>query len=1183
MRIKTVKISGFKSFLDPTVLNFENPLSVIVGPNGCGKSNIVDSIKWVMGEQSSKTLRCDSMSDVIFNGSKTKKPVGMAEVSVIFENVSENKDLLKYLQENELTIKRRVYRSGESEYFINKTPVRLKDIHSILLDIKLGVNSYSIIEQDQLSSLINAKPIERRVVIEEACGITKYKKHKKEALSKITATTTNLERIKDIFNEVAKAKANLAIHSQKAGLYRKYKEKHDELEKALVAINFINDSKKLNDIENVIKELTDKEESLNTNVNSNEARISEQMLAKEEGNTSLEEKEKEVNSLKEIVFGKNNNVSLLKKDLEGLENRKVENNEFVQKLENDFVYINERKNTISDDYSKVSDDISNLEQENAGLKIKFEDMGKNHAEMKDTLIKEEKNKLEILRHLGERNSKIGIYDAKISEIRSNAGRLTDEKIDLNNVISKANDKIKEITSELTTKKNEVARLETEYNLFQEKIKSRKEMIAEYEDNRGNVSDNFSMKQSRLTVLKEMEDSFGGYSEAAKYILKSPDFNFSSISNIISMSQHLESAVAAVLSERIDSIVTDNVDIACDLSEILWDKTLGRASFVPTNIKHEESKRTKFKSDRVLGYLVDLVEYEDKYQNIVNFLFGNIVVVDDIREAKRLWEIGDNQCEFVTLRGEYLGSFGTLSCGSFDVSKTDVLSRKRVISEIEEDKGKLGVIKDLVMLKANELKGELLSYKEELERLEEQMGSVEKDIIFGESELEQQKIRISNEEDTLSYVDIKLGSNKNEEAKIEEEKQKLVQELNLYKEKEKQNAIYLACLTAEKNNIGLELGNISDGLTEYRIKSSNFEIIKSEALKNKEDLAKQRERLEKQKLEKKCELDEIALEIDKKVNEIENEKKVLEEKTAQYNTISTEFENLKLEYKAKEKELQDLRGEVENDQKELLRIAGRKNRRDVAKKEFEIKVENAKKMILEKHKIDVVNISIPEEFNIEESKKEKDRYANFIERLGEVNFTAAKEYDEVSERFNFLKSQKADLEKALQSLNLTINKINKTCRDLFFEAFNEVAKNFEIVTKQLFKHGRGELILTNPEDLLESGVDIFVQPQGKKVKNINILSGGEKALVLIAYLISVFYYKPSPFCILDEIDAPLDDANIEKFTNMIREMSARTQFIIVTHNKQTMNVGDVLYGVTMEEAGVSKIVEARFSDIEEKAA
>lgn len=1191
MRFEKIEIIGFKSFADKSIFSFQQGITAVIGPNGCGKSNIIDAFRWVLGEQSAKNLRGDRMEDVIFAGSEARKATGMAEVTLHLADMEGRlpPGLSEY---DEISVTRRLYRSGESEYFINKVPCRLKDIRDLFLDTGIEAKSYSIIEQGRIGQILNSKPIDRRFLIEESAGVMKYKVRRAEASQKLELASQNLLRIKDITIEVERQINSLNRQVKKAERYKKIREEIKDLELRILSIDYKELGHKLSEINERLKRITE-------NLTKAKAKVSEGETGIEEKRLRLLEVEKRIESLQERLLQaekdvgqKEKDLSLFRNDISSMKEKEDKNKREIEvlKIEGDTTQeqlkiLEEEGRTLEEEIgekgrevSRKEDKLSTLQAEISAIEESFENAKKDLFE-KAAQISDVRNRIIHLETLKDGLSK---------KERTGERELKEISIEL----AKKEEDLKNIFETVERLKEERKDLEKERGRIAEEIRDGEKTLANSKEESLKKREELTKKTARLNSLKEIEISQAlnliQNQEGIKALMdKKEGLDIHGlVADIIETSPQYELAIEAALGQRLQHIVLKDHETILKTVDYLKSENSGRGAFIPLEPRVIKSENINLNgNDGVIGDAVSLVRCRNGYQKILEALLGDTIIVSDLSAALDLWNRNGIQKTLVTLEGDVIDPLGTVIGGS-PSNNGGVLRKKREAKELEEeieilrkglastDEVLVRVSKDLEALKTREQDLRLI-----VEGLDKDILAIEKDIAL----LQGDRDRL------LKRIEIL----KIEEEEIEREKRDLDGEIL-------RNAETLNTLYREKDLLEGKIKDLNNELDERR---NEFEDLRAELMDLKLDLAtlkekregkiKEKERLKisQRKGEERVSVlkEEIkginkrVLEIEERIKETEGSLNLILKERVKYNEEMIKMKDIQIGLYEEIETLQEI---LRRDREGLEAIQSEEGEVEVRKTELTVKIEHIAQSLKNNYNLSIEDLKASTELdqvsgisilemNREEAEEKLAHLKERLESLGAVNLAALEEYKDLKERYDFLMAQQTDLLQSVDSLKEAIAKIDRTTEHRLREAFRLLNERFQEVFTILFEGGRAELILDGG-DILNSGIEIIAQPPGKKLQNLSLMSGGEKALTAIALLFASFLVKPSPLCLLDEVDAPLDDTNIDRFTSILKSLSERSQFVVITHNKRTMEVADVLYGITMEEPGISKVISVRLN-------
>ncbi len=1180
MYLKSLFLHGFKSFPSSVTLEFNKGITSVVGPNGSGKSNVSDAIRWVLGEQSAKNLRGAKMEDVIFFGTANRKSVGYCEVSMVLDN----SDRLISLDFDEIKITRRQTRSGESTYQINGINSRLKDVLELFMDTGIGKEGYSIIGQGRIEEILKAKSDERRLLFEEATGIVKYKKRKFEASQKLAKQKDNLIRINDILKELEVQVGPLKSQSEKA---KKYLSLYENKKKFQIAL-FLND------------------------VNEKERIEKEYIKDIDENKRNIEEQKKEYSTKEETI-------KILKTEQDDISNTLKGLNEELTKTKENFVNLSHSININEEKISSINLNLSRLENEietsNVSIKnyqeqIELENLNIKTSEQKllelsDALIKNEEELKTIQEGAGlndqtikELNSKIlenaeeiATINNKINheeEIYENLNNETEDVVELINSLNKEIIELNLVysTSEklVTELEKELETLKSDIKIFEENVKVLKEELFKLRNEQNVSQKKYHEKNARFKALNDARNSHLGYFDSVKYVLNQ---NYKgvlgAVGDIFSTKFEYEQALEIALAGQVQNIVTDNEETAKNLINNLRENNKGRCTFLPLNkVRLTTDVNKNFLSEKgVIGFFSDLVTYDEIFEPIANSLLQKTLVIDTLENAVIFNNKHKNKIRIVTLTGDVLSTTGSMTGGSNKKSGSSIFSNKRLLSEAEievsELKEKLANIEENLSIADEKSK----NYKEELSYARTLFTEKQQNLLNNKNNYDTSKLKLQYKQDELNKTKEKDNSllsqieEKNIEIKklyellkeLQKTKDSLNQELSDFSknidshndEKDKQqNALMELNVLITKENVNISNYNENRNRIYENIKTCEKIIIslKEKIIEENKSKSSFEEAIEQNNLSK----NELAIKNEKLTKEISSKENLLNEKQNTQTFLTDSNKDLFMQISEIEKKLTKDELMLQNITEQISKLY------DDMWNEYELTYQKC----LEYPKVEI---------EINELKKLHRNISTDIKQLGNVNILAIDQYKEVSERFEFLLEQKQDIVEGEKKLDIIIKDLTNLMEQQFTEQFITIRKNFKDVFISMFGGGNADLVLSEPDDPLNSPIEILAEPPGKKLKNLMLMSGGEKSLTAICLLFGILKMKPSPFCILDEIEAALDDANVDRYAQFLAEFKNETQFILITHRKGTMVIADTLYGVTMEEMGISKLVSVKLEDYE----
>lgn len=1175
MYLKSIEIHGFKSFANKIVFEFQKGITAIVGPNGSGKSNVGDAVRWVLGEQSAKQLRGSKMEDIIFAGTELRKPQGFAYVAITFDN-TDHKLPTSY---DEVTVARRVYRSGESEYLMNGVNCRLRDVQELFLDTGIGKEGYSIIGQGQIDKILNGKPEERRELFDEAAGIVKYKKRKATAEKNLEVERQNLERINDILSELEKQVGPLKKQAETAREYLRYREELKKLDINLFLQEYNQLHSQTEQVEEKLKIVSEDYDQKNRKL----TQVKEQYNQMER---ELEQKDYIVEQNKNII----NEKRIHNEQLEG--QIKVCNEQIIAAKQNDEHYQERVSAILADIEKKEVEKKKSLEEKELLLK-EMQGVGqkKSDLELQLQLCRNEmdalgqkidENNSAIMEHLNENatmKAKLEKYNTMLSQSNVKKAELTQrilrsktEEAICAEKLKTEEAKYKEVTKEIEEKKEIVTGLKG----FQQKSR---QQLEELRKNYGQKQQDYHREKSRLEALKNMTERYDGYGQSIRRVMEQKDNNsgiVGVVADIIKVKKEYETAMEIALGGSIQNIVTDNENTAKTLINFLKKNKYGRATFLPlTNVggRGEFSNKEVLKEQGVLGIASNLVSAEPQFSGLVQYLLGRILVVDHIDHAISVAKKYKNSIRIVTLEGELLNPGGSMSGGAYKNS-SNLLSRRREMEDGEE--------------KLKSLKQEWDETKVHMQELQEQIEKQQKE----ESELRQQLQQMYLAQNTakIRYEQAKADNEQimegyqiihQENADIERENTelknavlKLEEQMKALEEENRQFEITISGHNSdlekkkkEEDGIREKLSQVFIEVSAFEQKNEFFEMNQQRLDSELGSLRDEQQRLASHAKDSTAQVQEKEQQIIDLKAELEEEKKQIEETSNYVRNLVKDREETAAKHKAMLKEREELSGDLGNMDKELFRLNNQKEKiseqmeqqGNYMWEEYELTYNSAKDFWVE------LNIEIPA------MKKQIATVKGQMKALGDVNVNAIEDYRNVSERYELLHTQHDDLIHSEEVLKGIVEELDAEMRKQFEEKFAEIKAQFDIVFKELFGGGKGNIELVEDEDVLEAGINIIAQPPGKKLQNMMQMSGGEKALTAISLLFAIQNLKPSPFCLLDEIEAALDDSNVKRYAQYLHKLTKDTQFIVITHRRGTMAAADVMYGITMQEKGVSTMV------------
>ncbi len=1178
MYLKRMELQGFKSFADRTVLEFKPGITSVIGPNGSGKSNISDAIRWVLGEQSMKSLRGSKSEDIIFAGTQARKSLGFAEVSIVIDN-SDGKLPVEY---TEVTVTRKLYRSGETGYFINKTPCRLKDILELFMDTGIGKDGYSIIGQGKIDEILSNKSEDRRHIFEEAAGIVKYRTRKQESEKKLEQTKLNLLRINDILAEIESSIEPLKLQADKAKQFLDLREELKSIEVGLFVHNINTYKEKLEQLVNDMDILTSQKES-------EDDKMQELQTRKENLRTAIDEITSQIEQVQNLGFESSNKIEKINSEI-GINNERIQNNERnIVRLRTEIEEVKARILDLEEEQKQKLEKKTSL----GSNKQKFEsELKQKEAELAELTQKLSSKELEIedQKQLVEANNdKKYELAGEINTLDANFENLEKRKKQVQNEISSAISELdlargdkQELSKgfyELEAKRNTASKnLESKQTAKNESLSK----IKQYEDEVAKLEYNQRMKQARHQFLVETEKEKEGYNKTVKSLLISCEKDSALnkgihgvLANLISVNKEYEVAIEMCLGQALQNIVTETEQDAKKLIEYLRKNSLGRASFLPiTSVKGRKLEKLT-QMEGVIGIASDLIKADKKYEQIILNLLGRTVIVKDMDTAINLAKRDKYSFRIVTLQGDIISATGSISGGSVQQKSVNILGRSREIEELEKELNKIAKQIEQKKQEKEEYANSIGDLIEETAKLEKDLQ--ETDIVYATEKqkmvaIEENIARLEARRDKLKQEekDIEVQKEQNRGQKAEKEAQaveftKQIDELNKVIEEfainNKDNQKYIDDLNFDITNLKISVSSFDE--SENSI-DEIVERIKQDIENNNKSVEMKSKNIE----ETQKDNENLKISIENLQNQIEQIKENVANST-------TKVEELKQERTMQNDKLAKTEEDISNEFNLLEGLKEQILKLDVKKAKLEQEIQEITDELWEEYELTPNNTEdYPKPNNVATAQKRVNELKAQIKDLGSINIDSIEEYKKTKERYDFMSEQRLDLENTAAKLRKIINEMLNTMQVQFREKFDIISKNFNEVFVELFGGGKAELILEDENNILECGIDIRVQPTGKKLQNMMLLSGGEKAFTAIALLFAILKMNPAPFCILDEIEAALDDVNVYRFAEYLKKFCKETQFLVITHRKGTMEAADTVYGVTMEENGVSKLLSIK---------
>lgn len=1188
MRIKKLELIGFKSFKDRTVIHFDQGITGIVGPNGCGKSNIVDALVWVMGEMSAKHLRGSSMSDVIFAGAEGYAPMGMAEVSLTLENDG-GPFPVKYLKHTEIMITRRLHRNGESEYLINKEVARLRDVHEVFMDTGAGSKGFSIIEQGAIGKIITAKPEDRRVLIEEAAGITKFKVRKRESQRKLVSTEQNLVRLQDILGEQRRQLDSLERQAQRAERYRGFKRDLQEKEVVLASKSYLALHKEFEELEISLAVARETEAGFESNVAEQEAHIQGLRLA-------LLEKEKAVESLQ----GQHGDAQKQSRDLEFQIrelNFEIEQTRRSKEMTGSILEQSRaRSMALEEDLNRVRSELASVSEKYEQVKLSFAEKSTEFqgiqariATVDQELTDRRREMLTVSQSATHWEAREHSLNEKISDQKSRVEHVHAVSSELANQRQDFEKRRNQLFSKLELERQMQLDIMKDVDNFEENRRLLEEQVNGKQLELGAFKDSLNEVASRLYGLENLQANFEGFEEGVKQVMlwqrqaleqhADGSQSLRPVAELVEVPEKYELAMEAALGQRLQLLVSESGSTALSAVDYLKSQSSGRSSFASSewvSDKVSETISSITSENGVEALLGDVVRIPEKHQPVVAQFFRDVIVVDSIRTALRLRALYQGKT-FVTLEGDCLTADGVLTGGSSTSADSGLLKRRREIKELsqrrEEWSGKLS----LAQMALQKTEARLEQITEELENAKKKNNEKEIQIAELRKDFERAENEFSNAANAVAKSQAEASKEEAHLQRLEGELAEVSEKLIEMRTRRLELETAVAQLDEEYRRSREGIDGLQKLVTELQVESASKG-------KEQEALQSRSEMLEKSLLETKAQIDQMSAQSEQSESSLSTHQILVEQQRVEFENAVQKTESLfrdlataKDLFEQSNAEVRELEGALNRHIQGRHQNQNKLSEMQVRLEQIRMKEQYLVDQINERYMmvlVDIAGTHADKDVDMVALEAEVTELKGKLNKIGEVNLSSIEEYEDLVKRHTFLDQQFKDLNEAKEQLKKVIDRINRICSKRFKETFEQVNERFQKVFPVLFGGGEAKLILIEDPENGEMGIDIVSRPPGKKMQNVTLLSGGEKALTAVSLIFSIFLVKPSPFCLLDEVDAPLDDANVFRFNDLVKEMAKRSQIIIVTHNKHTMRVNNTLYGVTMEEKGVSKMVSVK---------
>ncbi len=1181
MYLKRLELQGFKSFADKTVLEFMPGITSVIGPNGSGKSNISDAIRWVLGEQSMKSLRGSKSLDIIFAGTQNRKSLGFAEASLVFDNT----DGTLPIEYTEVTVTRKIYRSGETGYYINKVPCRLKDVLELFMDTGIGKDGYSIIGQGKIDEILSNKSEDRRHIFEEAAGIVKYRVRKAESEKKLEHTKLNLLRINDILLEIETNLEPLKEQSEKA---KKYLNLREELKNIEIGLFLYNIEKYKKELEDIVQD----EEVYKNQCNDEEGRLERIKALKEELKSEIDNITESIEEMSNLGFESKKEIEMLNSDI-NVSNTRIENNKQnkerfekeieelsarIKELEEEKKQKEEKKENLKQNKEKFAKELEEKENELAEITKKLSNKELEIEEHKKTVEENTDKKYELQASISEQEINYQNYQKRQTQIKN---EITGNISELDSTRMKKEEIAKEFY-EIESKRNKILTDLEDVNKEKEEADRK---IKDFDSKINMLSGEKRIKESKLKFLIETEKEKEGYIKSVKTLLKDCETTkelgkgmHGVLANIIEVPEEYQTAIEMCLGSSLQNIVTENEEDAKRLIEHLRKNNLGRASFLPiTSVRGKKLEKIKGKNNGIIGIASDLIQYSKKYENIILNLLGRTVIVQDMDTAIRVAKDNGYSFRIITVDGDVINPSGAITGGSVAKKTVNILGRGREIEKLQKEIKKLEE-------QIQKLEQEKENYETSIQNVLETASSFERELQEIEITYATGKEKINAIEDNIGRIETRLNKLKEESKKLDEQKEESTKNKTAFQEQieaineenEKLKKIITEFAELNKDNQKY-VDDLNFDITNLKISVSSFDESESSIEELQERIDSEINSTNKSIENKKVQIEQITQDnfnLEKSIEEIKDKIEKIKEEVK---NSGSKIEELKEKRTQKNEKLAEQEEEINSKFKVIEDLKAQIVKIDVKKTKLEEDINSIINKMWEEYELtpnNVVDYRKPD--NVQLTQKKVKDLRTEIRELGSVNVDSIEEYKNLKDRYDFMCEQRVDLESTMAKLRKIITDMTSIMKEQFKEKFELINKNFAEVFKELFGGGNASLTLEDKDNILECGIEITVQPPGKKLQNMMLLSGGEKAFTAIALLFAILKINPAPFCVLDEIEAALDDVNVYRYAEYLKKFSKNTQFLVITHRKGTMEAADTVYGITMEENGISKLLSMKLN-------
>ena len=1182
MKLKRLEISGFKSFRDKMVIDFSKGVNAVVGPNGCGKSNVVDSIRWVMGEQRVKALRGKKMDDVIFNGSEDAAPVGMAEVVMTLSSNGSSFPGI-YGEMAEVSISRKAVLDGDSEYCINHVPCRLLDVKEFFMGTGVGARTYSLVEQGAVATMVEAKPEDRRLFIEDAAGVSKYKSRKDAAVRKMEATKQNILRLNDVHKEVKSQLSVITRQAKKAEQYKEIKLRIKETELVLSRQGFA-----LLTQENAA--LQDERVRVSGEADVVRAQMESRESALAEKKANLLEKDEHINTLQTELYETKNSINIREKNIEFSRRRMTEAAERKQKDQAEIDLMEQKKSSLMVEIENLQrksadafEQLTRLQTDLDEGQRAVEGLLQGDREINASLEEHKIRYIDVMQELAKLNNTISSLHKSMEDFKRREEREIREIEQDRGRLNELTDKLRSLTEALAQEEEELSRLTEQKETAAEELRQARSDLQAVEERITQIKEETGGKTSRLQSLQEFQAAFKWSNDGVKKVIEkqeSADAFYGVVADHINVPREYESAVEAVLGEKLQYVVVKNQEEGVRAIDYLKSFQLGRGSFVPVELRGNYAETYSSEHLHDAEPLLRKVAVEEEFRQIADCLLGDVLLIPSIETGIHLWKKNGFRGTFVTPEGDTISPHGVLTGGSGSAVEKSLLATKREIAELEKEVSKLAAELDDQSSEKKKLSSAITRWDEELTGLKNRSHHLEIEISGRKKDMERFEDETGRIRQRISVLEFNRQNIKAEQAQAEQKLREVQAEVIQKEAAEKELNEVISVMNSRRQQSRAAIDAQEKQLTEKKVLLASLVEKRDGDLRTVTRLQNDLNVNDSDVVQKREEIIACEQQITELSAAMEADQAALQSLYQDLASSETALSEMKEHRSSEDEVLREQENEIRDIKRKLDDLQRQLNELEMQCREAALKINNLQTAAAEKHNVDLA--AMMADFTMLDDQKiadlsavlEKDKQT--IDNFGEVNLLALNEYAELDQRNQFLTTQLADLNESLGSLQRTITRINKISRERFSETFVAVNECFKKTFSHIFPGGRGELLLTDESDLLETGVDIDIQIPGKKAQSVSLLSGGEKSLAAIALIFAILLYRPTPFLILDEVDAALDDANTNLFNRLIRDVAESSQVIMITHNKSTMEVADTLFGVTMQKQGISSLVSVNLN-------